>query len=429
MMCERLRRCRLLLVSLFALSFWTTALSASNWPRFRGPNGTGVSDDKNVPVSWSKPEESRLWKTEIPGGGHSCPVAWNGKVFLQSAAADGAKRTLYCLDLHDGKVVWNASIEAARAPTHKLSSLASGTVTTDGKLVYTPFWDGQKIGIYAYDFSGKKVWERDLGPYESQHGAGHSPIVYDGKLFFANDQDDKSFVVALDATSGEIVWKKSREHRVRSASYATPCLLPGVDVPQELIILSSVNLAAYNPANGAEIWKSERGTSYRTVGSTVFSEGLFFVGTGTGGGARHAVAFKLDRSRNPPTATVAWEEKKSLPYVPSMLVRGEHLYFVNDRGVAGCCVASTGKTVWTERVSERTGGNVYASPMLVDGRIYAVTTVGEVIVVAAEPKFQLLGRSLLEADEEVIASPAVADSCLLVRGRHHLYCFGNRPAK
>ena len=423
---ELVRCCRILILGLLAV-FMAGAVSASNWPRFRGPNGTGVSDDKDVPVSWNQPNEALLWKTEIPGKGHSCPVVWNGKVFLQTAAADGSTRSLYCINLADGKVLWHPSIEAARGGTHKLSSMASGTVATDGTRVYTPFWDGRKIGIYAYDFSGNKVWERDLGSFEGQHGAGHSPIVHAGKVFFANDQDDKSFLVALDAMDGTIVWKKPREARSRSASYATPCLLAGVEHPWELVVLSSINLAAYDPETGSEIWKSGSGLSYRTVGSTVFSHGMFFVGTGTGGGARHAVAFKLDRTQKPAAVTVAWEEKKSLPYVPSMLVRGDHLYYVNDRGVAGCCLASTGKPVWTERVSERTGGNVYASPLLVDGRIYAVTTVGEVVVVAAEPKFQLLGRSSIGPDEEVLSTPAVADSCLLIRGREHLYCFGKRP--
>ena len=407
--------------------FMATDCFASNWPRFRGPNGTGVSEDKEVPISWSQPKEALLWKTEIPGGGHSCPVVWNGKVFLQAAANDGSIRSLYCINLADGKVLWHPSIAAVRGGTHKLSSLASGTVTTDGTLVYTPFWDGRKIGIYAYDFSGNKVWERDLGAYQSQHGAGHSPIVHAGKVFFANDQDDKSFLVAINAADGKILWQKPREARTRSASYATPCLLQGAEHPWELVILSSVNLTGYDPETGAEIWKSVKGMNYRTVSSPVFSHGMFFVGTGNGGGARHAVAFKIDRAQKPPVATVAWEEKKSLPYVPSMLVRGDHLYYVNDRGVAGCCLASTGESVWTERVSERTGGNVYASPLLVDGRIYAVTTVGEVVVVAAEPKFQLLGRSSIGPDEDVMATPAVADNCLLIRGREHLYCFGKLP--
>lgn len=416
---------RISLLLLIALAVGD-GVDAANWPRFRGNNGAGVSADKQIPVSWEKPEDALLWKSPSIGSGHSCPIVWEGKVFLQGASDDGATRTIYCLDLNDGKVLWKQSINAIKARTHNLSSLASSTATTDGIRVYVPFWDGSTIAIYAYDMTGHEVWKRDLGPYNSQHGAGHSPIVHEGKVFFANDQDDKSFIVALRAENGEILWKRPREHRTRSASYVTPFLLPGKESPWELVVLSSIGFAAYDPDVGVDLWSSSQGYKMRTIGSPVVWEDLLIAGTGSGGGARNAIAFRLDRSKKPAVATVAWEENKSLPYVPSMLVHGDHLYYTNDRGVAGCCVAKTGETVWSKRLG--TGADIYASPLLIDGRIYAFTKKGEVIVFAASPTFELLGQSQIAPDEDVMATPAVADGHLLIRGKQNLYCFGKRPS-
>ena len=391
--------------------------AAGNWPRFRGPNGTGVSDDKDVPVGWSG--KNVLWKTALPGAGNSSPVVWGRRVFVQSATPDGKQRLLVCLGAADGKILWSRSAPGARARTHPRNTLASSTPATDGKRVYALFWDGKDLALSAYDFRGEPVWTHDLGGFTSQHGAGASPILCDGKVILANDQDGSSELVALDAATGRPAWRAPR--KAFRACYSTPFVLDGPDRARQLVVASTAGVTSYNPRTGAENWAwtwKFTGMALRTVASPVYGPGMIFANSGDGSGARNMVAVKVgDRGE----VTMAWQNKRSLPYVPTMLVHGEHLYWVNDHGVAGCQVAATGKTVWTARLGEP----VTASPVLIDGKIYAVSEAGTVSVFAAAPVFQRLARNAV--GEAVVASPAVAGNRLFIRGRRHLICIGNPP--
>src|SRR5205807_2831553 len=142
-----------------------------------------------------------VWKTAVPGTGNSSPIIWGDRIFLESAP-NPKERRLYCLSAADGKEIWSQPVSGKDARKHKKNSLASSTPATDGERVYAMFWDGRNLGLYAYDFQGKLVWKHELGPYASQHGPGTSPIVHDGRVFLANDQDGASTLVALDARSG-----------------------------------------------------------------------------------------------------------------------------------------------------------------------------------------------------------------------------------
>ena len=391
----------------------------SNWPRFRGTNGTGVSTDKDVPVEWSA-DTGELWKVPITGTGNSSPIVWEGKIFIESATSDGKSRLLLCIDLKDGKTLWEKSAPGHTAKTHKKNSLASCTVATDGVRVYAPSWDGTDLSMAAYDFSGNVVWTQNLGAFTSQHGAGHSPTLFDGKVILSNDQDGSSTLIAFDAETGKIAWKVERP--ARRACYSTPFIFERPNAPAELVVASTVGVTGYDPRTGHEGWNwTWEGNGLRTVASPVFDQGLVFVTSGDGAGNRHAVAVKVDGKGDSTATEVAWENRRTFPYVPTMLTFGDHLYFVNDRGVAACHVAKTGENVWTERL----GGNFSASPVLIDGKIYAVSEEGDVYVFPAAPAFTLLAKNSI--GEQVLSSPAVADSRLLIRGSGHLFCIG-KPA-
>lgn len=405
----------LLLICSFV--FLVADATASNWPRFRGPNGTGVSTDKDVPVEFG-PEKNVVWKVALPGAGHSSPIVFNQRIFLQTATADARERIMLCLDLKDGKTVWQKSLPGNTAVKHQFSSFASPTAATDGKRVFMPFWDGKNLLFLAFDYNtGEILWKRDLGPFTSQHGLGHSPIIFEGKVILSNDQDGSSALIALDAENGSTAWQVDRPFN--RASYSTPALLEKQDGTAEILVTTGPGFAAYDPKTGAENWDWEwTNHKLRTVGSPVFTSNMIFVGSGDGGGARHAVGVNFVRKGTATETSLAWEEKKSFPYVPTMLTKGEHLYSVNDRGVAACHVAKTGKVVWEERL----GGAVFASPIMVDGKIYVGNDAGDVYVYPAEPKFNLLATNSL--GETIMASPAVGDSRLLIRGANHLFCFG-----
>lgn len=393
--------------------------NASDWPRFRGPNGEGTSKDENVPVSWSA-EKNMLWKTSIPGKGNSSPITWGDRLFLQTARDDGKERQLVCVDTTSGKIVWTKSSPGSTARTHTRNTLASCSAATDGERVYMPFWDGNELSVSAFDFGGKILWTRDLGTFESQHGAGHSPMLYDGKVFIANDQDGKAVLVALDAKTGKVAWETPRT--AFRACYSTPFLLERSGEPLELVVASTAGLSGYDPATGKSVWNWTwhfPGKPLRTVGSPVTSNGLIFCGSGDGAGDRHAVAIKVDGKGQLSQNSLVWEEKKMFPYVPTMLIHGEYLFFTNDKGIAACHIAKTGEKVWEQRLG---GGDISASPVLVEDRIYAINDAGDAFVFAAAPEFKLLAQNTM--GEGVRASPAVANSKLFIRGQQHLFCIG-----
>jgi outer membrane protein assembly factor BamB len=412
------------LLLFLACAFLTIGpLDAANWARFRGPNGTGIADDKEIPVAWTA--KNILWKVALPGTGNSSPIVWGDKVFVQSG--DGKSRMLHCLSAKDGKIIWTKTLAGEPVKHNPRNTMASSTPATDGERIYTYFWDGKNVGLHTFDFDGKPVWQFDLGKWAGNHGPGASPAVYDGLVYLLNDQGSefgdpgaKSEVIALDAKTGKLAWTAKR--KPFRACYATPFIVEkGND--KELLVSTTGGLAGYDPRTGKEIWHWDwvfDNMALRTVGSPVIGDGLVFAGSGDGSGARHMVAVKLGGKGDVSKTHLAWEEKKSLPYVPSMLFSQGHLYTVNDKGIAGCYVAQTGKDVWTERL----GGGFSASPVLIDGKIYAVAEDGTVYVFPAATSFKLLAKNSI--GEAVYATPAVADNRMYVRSRTTLFCIGKK---
>ncbi|HEV3117681.1 MAG TPA: PQQ-binding-like beta-propeller repeat protein [Gemmataceae bacterium] len=414
------------LLALYGSLICACSCLAEPWPRFRGPNGTGISPDKGVPVHWTE-KDGVLWQAPIPGVGNSSPIVWGQHIFLESASPNGKTRLLVCLNAADGKQAWSRSFPGARAHTHERNTLASSTPATDGERVYTVFWDGNIVFLCAYDFKGNLVWKVDLGGFVSQHGVGASPIVYQGKVYLMNDQDGAAEMLAYEAKTGKQVWRVAR--KAFRACYSTPFLLEKAGEEAELIVTSTAGITSYRPDTGAENWGYDwtfDGMPLRTVASSISTQGLIFANSGDGSGARHTIGVKLGDGSQGARPSLVWEEKtKTFPYVPTMLAYGDHLYYVKDDGFASCRVAATGEVVWKERL----GSPVSASPILVDGKIYIVSETGTVYVVAAAPAFKLLAKNKVGDEERIFASPAVADNRLYIRGDNTLYCIGTAPQK
>lgn len=419
----------------FAFAISAAFARADNWERFRGPNGAGVSDDKNIPVKFSA--KDALWKVAVPGIGHSSPVVWGKLLFLQSSSMDGNRRWLLCYDTADGKEFWKRSIPAAKAHVYPIrSSWASSTPTTDGEAVFISFWDGKDIIIASYSVKGEPLWSRNLGQFTSQHGPATSPIVYKDKVFFPNDMDREDLktkvpvanparLYAFNKKTGATVWELPREGY--RASYAVPWVLEKPGAASELIVSSTTAITSYDPDSGKPNWNwkfSFAKDPLRVIASTIYHDGLLITSSGDGSGERLAVAVAMNGSGKESRPDKLWDNRKpkEFPYVTSMLTRGDHLYFVNDAGMAGCYHAKTGKKIWYEKLPSDPLFN--ASPILINGKVYACSEQGDVFVFPAEPTYQEPIKNAI--GESIRATPAVANGRMYIRGKDHLFCFGSK---
>jgi outer membrane protein assembly factor BamB len=405
-----------------AVAAWgllTGGTAGGDWPRFRGPNGTGVASDKDVPVRWTA--ENVLWKTPIPGQGHSSPVVCASRVFLQSATSKA--RLLLCLDAATGKVLWTKTWTGRVAHTHPRNTLASSTPACDGSRIYAVWWDGSRVTLSALTLDGKPAWQADLGSFKSQHGPGFSPMTHAGRVYINNDQDGSAVLLAFDAKTGSKLWQKTR--RAFRACYSTPFVRKGTD-GEELVVASTAGLTAYDPADGAVRWDFAwrfSGKPLRTVASPVEADGLIFAAAGDGDGSRAMIGVRPPGKGDGAKATLAWEKDSGTPYVPTLLARRGHLYAVRDDGIAVCWEAKSGKEVWKSRLGEPAS----ASPVLIGDNVFAPDERGDVHVFAASQKgLTRLAKNSL--GEPVFSTPAAAGNRLYLRGRGHMFCVG-KPAK
>lgn len=403
---------------LFALLFASTTVIAADWPRFRGPNGTGVVDDAATPVVWKKSDV--LWSVPIPGVGHSSPIVVGDRAFLQSAAGDGSKRMLVCVDAAKGKVEWVRDVPGAKSKIHAKNSLASSTPASDGERVFGCFWDGETVTIYAYDFKGNKLWSYPLGSYRSQHGAGMSPVVAAGKVFVNFDQDGDADVVAVDAKTGQKAWTASR--KAYRACTSTPFVRELAGGKQELVVASTAGLAGYDPENGNAnwVWNWTWGPgkmALRTVASPLVVGDRIVIASGDGSGTRSTVSVVPGE-----TPRLEWEKTKDTPYVPCPVAKGDHLYWVRDDGFATCAEQKTGNVVWSERIFSKA---ISSSPILVGDTVFAIAEDGKAVAFkASSAEFEKVGES--NVGEAVFASPAAANGKLYIRGAEHLVCIGKK---
>jgi outer membrane protein assembly factor BamB len=401
-----------------ALAALAGALPAAtaDWPRFRGPNGNGTADGP-VPTRWTAADVS--WKAALPGLGHSSPVVGGGRVFLQSAADDGSARWLLCLDAQGGKVLWKREFTGRSAKINQRNSLASSTPAIDGDRVYAVFWDGNDVSLTAHDFQGALLWQRELGGFKSQHGPAFSPVVVSGKVVVLDDQDGSAVLLAFDGRTGKPAWSAKR--KAYRACYSVP-FVRDCGEGNELVVVSTASVSGYDPASGEEkwycTWPHPARMPLRTVSSPVLAGGLVIATAGDGSGDRLCMAVKPGGRGDVSIAARAWVDRKSFPYVPSVLAHGEYIFSVSDAGVAACHRAATGEMVWQERL----GSPVTASPVLAGGKVYVFAEDGTAFAFEAGPAYRLLGRN--QVGEPVSATPAVTGGRLYVRGQHHLFCIG-----
>jgi len=402
------------------------------WSRFRGPNGAGISAATTVPVRWTQNDYN--WRAALPGPGHSSPVLWGDRIYLTCGDPGTAGRTVLCLGAADGRVLWRREYPSVTYEQHQDNGYATATPAADADGVVVTWTMPQEVVLLALDADGRDVWRRNLGPFVGMHGSGTSPIIYGDLVVLGNDQEGpqrmlgtkdprvaRSFLVAVDRKTGQTRWQLER--RSALAAYSTPCVYQPPGAPPELIFSSTAHgVTSVDPAAGKVNWEVPDVFKDRCVGSPVWMPGLVFAGFGYGTRGTLYVAVRPGSRDGKTAAAVAYEIGKPVPLIPTPIVKDGRLFLWGDDGQVACLKAATGEVVWRERV----GGSFYGSPVWVDGRLYAIARNGDVAVVAAADKFELLARVPL--GEPSYATPAVAGGVMYLRTATHLYSLGGRKA-
>jgi outer membrane protein assembly factor BamB len=421
----------------------------TNWPSFRGSGAAGVADGQHPPITWDIEKGRHVrWKTPISGLGHSCPVIWDDRIFVTTAIGD-PKATfkpglygdvdsvddrsvhtwkVYCLDKRSGKLLWEeaACQGVPKNKRHLKGSQASPTVATDGKHVVAFF---ASEGLYCYDVAGKRLWKNDLGVLSSgwfydkdyEWGFGSSPIIYRDRVIIQCDVGKGSFIAAYRLSDGQQVWKTPREE---VPSWGTPTIVES-GKHTELVTNATKFARGYDPENGAELWKIGKNSEI-TVPTPIFAQGLIFVASGyrpiqpiyaIRPGSKGDLSLEKDKTSSD---AVAWSVSKGGPYMPTPIAYGDHLYCCSNAGIVTCMDAKTGKQVYRERLDAN--GGFTASPVAADGRLYFTGEQDGVYVVKAGPKFELLAVNSMP--EVCMATPAISDGMIFVRGLHHVWALG-----
>ena len=434
------------LIHALALSYCLALTAqAQNWPSFRGPQASGVSDAHALPATWDAEKSINVrWKTPIPGLAHSSPVVWGDRIFLSTAissaenlsyvpkdrgiglAQDDAKHSwrIYCLDKNSGRILWErvAHEGVPRVKRHVKATQANATPVTDGKYVVALM--GSE-GMFAYDFDGKLLWKRDLGVlnpglYEdktSEWGHAASPVIYKNLVIVQCDGHRQSFIAAFNLKDGQQVW---RTERGEITSWSTPAIYESKG-GAELIANGGHYIRGYDPLTGKELWRFADGdTQVKQQVPIIAHELIYMAGGYPPGrpiyafrpGARGDVSLKEGEEKN---RFVAWRTSKGSPYTTTPIVYGDYFYVCSDNGVFSAYHAKTGEMIYQERLPS----SFSASPVAGDGKLFAPSEDGDVYVVKAGTKFELLATNPM--GEALMATPAIVGEIILLRGQRHLF--------
>lgn len=431
------------------LCFAALTAQAQNWPSFRGLNASGIADGHRTPTSWSlEKSENIAWKTPVPGLSHSSPIVWGNRVFVITAigetnaafkakdrgiglANDDAKHTwrIYCLDKKSGRIIWEKTAYEGvpRAKRHIKATQANATPATDGKYVVALF--GSE-GLAAFDMNGRLLWKQDLGILnpgyagvpDSEWGHSSSPIIYKNLVFVQADGQKQSFIAAYNLQNGKQVW---RVERGELPSWGTPVIYQS-KTRTELISDAGRYLRGYDPLTGKELWRFSQNDIQVKMPAPIIAHDLIYV---TGGnpagspiyafrpGASGDISLKNGEESN---RYLAWRLSRGSSYTGTPIVYGDYLYISADNGVLSAYNARTGERLYQERLPS----TFSASPIAADGKLYLASEDGDVFVVKAGPKFELLSTNPM--GQALMATPAISDGMIIMRGQGYVYAVAEK---
>ncbi len=425
--------------------------ASSNWPSFRGPHAAGVADGQDLPDSWGgETMENIKWKTRIPGLAHSSPIVWGDRIYVTTAVSSQGDATfkhgLYgsgdaskdqsvhkwevlCLNKNSGELIWQETADESvpKDKRHIKSTYANSTPVTDGRYVVA-FFGSQ--GVFAFDLNGNLLWQKDLGrldvgAYDAptyEWGPASSPLIYRDLVILQCDTQNESFLIACDIKTGETKWRTSRDEL---PSWGTPTIYPGKS-RVELITNSSNFIYGYEPLTGKELWRLG-GSSKITAPTPVFKDSVIIVASGRRPekpifAIRPGGAGDISPADGESTSEfVLWSKTRVGPYMPTPLIYDKHLYVLLNQGILGCYLLASGEEVYRERIPH-SGGGFSASPVAADDKLYLPGEDGEIYVVKTGPAFEVLAVN--DMQELLMATPALSEGMLYVRGKDHLFAIG-----
>ena len=468
---------------LLTLCLCSTLLSASDWPRFRGPNGAGIASDQNLPSEITK-DRHVLWKQKTPKG-NSSPVVVEGRLWI--TGHEGDDRLVLCYDASSGSLLWRRAITKARdEKPNPVNGPTTPTPATDGKSVFIFFPD---FGLLAYDLEGKERWRVPLGPFGGVQGMAGSPIYTDGNVVLLIDTPEQAYLAAFDAANGKQVWKADRPVGFLG-SYTTPALYKPPAGPTQIVVAGAVELTGYQAKTGERLWWARgvtngpaappliAGDSAYTLepageGAPPFKDmlagfdkdknGKIELSEVSGDKVNEKIMYRLFKSidrisgngdgvltedewnrafspDNPggglvrtrikgmgdvSSTNVAWRYTKGMPYVTGPLLYEKVLYVIASGGILTTFNPDTGEVLRKERLKDAIG-DYYASPIAADGKIYFINHDGKTAVIRAGASWETLSSG--DLDEVVIATPAISGGRIYVRTENTLYCFGSKTS-
>lgn len=448
-----MKRIRILLLCLSILGLSSIIAHAQNWPSFRGPNASGVATGAKPPLTWDvEKSQNVLWKTPIPGLSHASPIVWDNRIFVITAISSDAKPTfiakdrgiglatddvkhtwhIYSIDKRTGSVVWTSKAYEGvpRAKRHVKATQANSTPVTDGRYVVALF--GSE-GLAAYNFrDGKLLWKQDLGVLnpglwddkESSWGHSSSPIIYRNLAIVQADGHKQSFIAAYNLKDGKQAWRVERNE---ITSWTTPTIYEGGN-RTELIVNGGRYIRGYDPLTGKELWRfSDNDTQVKMQSPQIAHNLIYITGGYPPGRAMYAfrpgavgdISLKAGETKND---FLAWSSANGSPYTPTPLIYDDLLYALADNGVLSAYDAKTGERIYQQRLPS----SFTASPIAADGKLYLASEDGDVFVVKTGRQYELLSRNVM--GQPLMATPAISQGMLIVRGENTIYAVGERKA-
>ncbi len=393
---------------------------ADNWTRFRGPNGQGVSDETDLPLQWSS-TENVVWRTPIPGNGWSSPIVYDDQLFLTTTTEEGKVCHVICVNRQRGDIQWNKEVHRQELGAKRAqNSYATPTPITDGKKVYSVFSDGT---IIAVDFQGEVAWKNSDMKFHSLHGLGASPLLVGDQLIMPFDGSsaedkkvgwkipwEKALVLSLDTATGDVRWRGSRgKSRV---GHVTPIL---IDQGKQVVSAGGDRVQGHDVKTGDRIW-SIYSQGEGVTPSPVLGEGLIFTSSGFEEPTIRAI--RTGGVGDVTETHIAWEQKRGVPALPSLLYVEPYLYSITRDNILHCLEATSGDIVWLKRLD----GAHSASPVYADGKIYILSEEGVTLVLRPGEKYDEIARNVI--DEKCMASMAVSQGQFFIRTAENLYCIG-----